>query len=103
MKKVSDTGLGEPLILKACILFVIYFSASVLASVKQFLPMMQEANRKLDNVPADEVNIECVSDTDDQVIEMVCCFFELLEMISFNKLLNISASIVMEAFITVII
>ena len=50
--------------------------SSVLASVKQFLPMMQEANRKLDNVPADDVNIECVSDTDDRVIEMNLALFE---------------------------
>lgn len=77
---------------KPCFLFGIYFSASVLASVKQFLPIMQEANRKLDNVPADDVNIECVSDTDDKVIEMVCCLIELLVMTSFNKPLNVSTS-----------
>lgn len=44
---------------------------SVLANVKQFLPLMKEANKKLETIPAEDRDIECISESDQKVIEMV--------------------------------
>ncbi|XP_052067751.1 NOP protein chaperone 1-like [Mytilus californianus] len=50
--------------------------SSVLSSVKQFLPLMKDANSELDSIPADDLDIECISNKNDQVIEMNIALFE---------------------------
>lgn len=48
---------------------------TVLSSVKQFLPLMKDANKELDTIPADDLDIECISNENDHVIEMVRIHF----------------------------
>ncbi|VDI12836.1 Hypothetical predicted protein [Mytilus galloprovincialis] len=50
--------------------------SSVLSSVKQFLPLMKDANKELDTIPADDLDIECISNENDHVIEMNIALFE---------------------------
>lgn len=44
---------------------------AVLSQVKSFLPQMKMANQELQNRPAEEIDIEHVSDDQDRFIEMV--------------------------------
>lgn len=44
--------------------------SSILSQVKSFLPQMKMANQELQNRPAEEIDIEHVSEDQDRVIEM---------------------------------